>query len=46
MRNTISRNEYELEETKEGRLQMNGKKADKLDEEKQNEKTNEDETDE
>ena len=42
----ISRNEYELEETKEGRLQIKGKKEDKQDVQKENEKTKEDETDE
>jgi len=42
----ISRNEYELEETKEGRLQIKGKKKDKQDVQKENEKTKEDETDE
>ena len=45
-KHTISRNEYELEETKEDRLQINGKKEDKQDVEKENYKTKEDEMDE
>ena len=43
-KHTISRNEYELEETKEGRLQIKGKKEHKQDVEKEHEKTKEDET--
>lgn len=45
-KHTISRNEYELVETKEGRLQIKGKKEDKQDVEKENKKTKEDNTDE
>lgn len=42
----ISRNEYELEDTKEGRLQIKRKGEGKEDVDKENEKTNKDETDE
>lgn len=46
MKHMISRNEYELEETKEDRLRIKGKKEDKQDVEKENEKTKENKTDE
>jgi len=46
VKHMISRNEYELEETKEDRLRIKGKKEDKQDVEKENEKTKENKTDE